>query len=153
MSDQTQGADASATPPLTPVPTPPPIATAPPALPMDRDSIRARILKRRVSTREVIDFFGDKIEMRQPTLADILKIRAASEDGDQNAAVINTLVEYAYIPGTETKIFEIGDAEALLQQPFGDDFVRVTEALGRLTSINFDRGGANSSVTPSASPS
>lgn len=118
-------------------------------LPMDRDSIRSRILKRRVQLKATVEFFGDQIELRQPTLDDILRLREAA---DENAAIIQTLVDYAYIPGTDIKLFEPGDSAALRQQPFGEDFVRVTEALQGLTKLDFKQGEGNLKGTQSASP-
>lgn len=115
-----------------------------------RDELRAKLLATREPTSEVIDFFGGQIELRQPTLADILKATASK---DQNAAVINTLVNYAYVPGTDERIFEDTDAASLLSLPFGGDFMRVSQALERLTQVNFLDRSTASVPTPSPSSS
>jgi hypothetical protein len=111
-----------------------------------RDELRQRILASRKPKSELVSFFGDSIELRQPTLHDILKIRQASED-ERNAAIINTLVDYAYVPGTDEKLFEEADADAFLAMPFGADFQRVTEVLSKLTDIDFKASDATSKPT------
>ena len=84
--------------------------------------------------KKEIDFFGGKIELRQPRLADVLD---AQNSDDRESAVIDTLIRYAFVPGTDEKVFDEGDAETLKQKPFGADFLRVSKALEELTEVNF----------------
>lgn len=104
-------------------------------VPLTRDDIRSKIFGNQEFKREHVTFFGQKLELRQTTLKAILDVK---EDGIQ-AAVIRTLVNQAYIPGTDTKVFEDGDAEALLNMPFGPDFAEVSNALEKLTNVNFTK--------------
>ena len=63
---------------------------------LTRDEIRAAIFggeKSKIQKR-IIPFFGADIELRQPTLGSIL---LAQKNEDREAAVIDTLVENAYI--------------------------------------------------------
>jgi hypothetical protein len=100
-----------------------------------RDSIRAAILGTEHKPKsKVVDFFGQKIELRQGTLGDILEAR---ESEDRQGAVIRVLTERAFIPGTDTQVFEETDAEVLKKLPFGPDFIRVSNALEELTDVNF----------------
>ena len=57
--------------------------------------------------------------------------------------MINTLVGYAYIPGTDEKIFEDADAASLKQLPFGADLQRIMKALETLTEVNFQKKDAH----------
>lgn len=101
--------------------------------PKNRDLIRAAILKTRRPDRVIVSFFGEDIEIRQPILKDVL---ANADNPDKESAVIDMLIKYAYIPGTEERIFEEADAEALKSQPFGADFMAVNNAMEGLTKIN-----------------
>lgn len=99
-----------------------------------RNDIRAKIFAKREIKKKVIQFFGSEIELRQPTLGDIINAR---ENEDRQAAVIETLVKYAYVPGTDERVFEDADAEAFANMPFGADFLRASKALEELTEVNF----------------
>lgn len=104
-----------------------------------RDELRAQIFSahNKVVDKKTVDFFGQKIELRQPTLADINSLK---EDGDNNkSAVVQTLIRYAYMPGTEEKVFEDSDYDSFMSMPFGKDFTQVMEAFGELTGIDFRR--------------
>lgn len=112
-----------------------------------RDRIRAATLKSRLPKSKQIMFFGELIEIRQPRLADVMKAQDADsrEDG-----VIHTLINNAYVPGTNDRVYEDADIETLKQLPFGGDFVAVAEALQELTSVNFlDGKGASGQEGPS----
>lgn len=115
-----------------------------------RDELRAKLLATKRPKTIPVEFFGEKIELRQPTLGDILKAR---DNEDRTAAVVNILVSYAYIPGTDEKIFESGDSESLLAMPFGGDFIEVTKALETLTAVNFLGAKPSSGTTPQPSGS
>ena len=115
-----------------------------------RDLLRAQILASKTPKSKVITFFGGQIEIRQPKLSDILEARAET---DQNARVINILLMYAYVPGTSQKVFEEGDKAALLEMPFGGDFIAVTDALEELSSVNFLEQKSKSGQTGSDSSS
>ena len=106
-----------------------------------RDQLRSKILASTdIKSKEVV-FFGGKIELRQPRLADILE---AQNSEDRESAVIDTLIRYAYVPDTDEKVFEEGDAETLKGKPFGADFLRVSKALEELTEVNFLDSGSSS---------
>jgi hypothetical protein len=81
-----------------------------------------------------VEFFGAQIELRQASFGDIIRMR---EGDDREAAVIHNLINYAYIPGTDEKVFEEGDAESFKEMPFGADFIRVSQAVEELTEVNF----------------
>lgn len=99
-----------------------------------RDELRGQIFAESKLNIIPVLFFGAKIELRQPQLQDIL---AAQKSEDRESAVIETLIEYAFIPGTEEKVFEPGDAAGLKAKPFGADFLRISKALEELTEVNF----------------
>lgn len=100
-----------------------------------RDEIRAAILGTEHKPKfKIVSFFGQQIELRQGTLGDILEAR---DNDDRQGAVIRVLTERAFIPGTETRVFEDTDADQLKRLPFGPDFIRVSNALEELSDVNF----------------
>jgi len=105
-----------------------------PTVPPTRDEIRARILKAKEVKRKVIDFFGDQIEIRQPRLSDII---AAREEENRQNAVVDTLINNAYVPNTDIKLFEDTDADELKALPFGADLIRVSNVIEELSEVNF----------------
>lgn len=107
---------------------------------LTRDQIRARVFSgANKPKKKVIDFFGSQIELRQPTLSQVLDAQA---NDDREAAVIDMLINRAYVPNTEESVFEETDAESLKALPFTGDFVRVSNAFEDMTDVNFrDRQG------------
>lgn len=102
-----------------------------------RDELRAKIFAAHERKFEIVKFMGAEIELRQPKLGDIISAR---EEENRQAAVIKTLVTYAYVPGTDERVFEEGDADALMELPFGQDFLNVNTAIEKLTDVNFTGG-------------
>src|SRR5215472_7787465 len=111
----------------------------------ERDRLRAELLKTRPVSSKIVTFFGQKIEIKQLTLAAVIDAR--KDYDDQQAALINILLRYAYVPGTNELIFEDTDAESLLALPFGGDFVELTNAISELTSLSFPTPGGDSKST------
>jgi hypothetical protein len=99
-----------------------------------RDRIRDSVLVNRKPKRKPIDFFGEAIEIQQPLLADIIQ---AANAPDRQAAILETLINNAFVPGTEDKVFTEDDIETLAALPFGKDFSDVMGAFEALTSVNF----------------
>lgn len=99
-----------------------------------RERIRAEVFKSRKPASKVITFMGEKIELRQPTLGSIID---ASNQENRQAGIIDTLVNYAFVPGTDELVFEETDAPSFKAMPFGADFQRVAKTLEEITEVNF----------------
>jgi hypothetical protein len=99
-----------------------------------RDSLRAEIFKTRERRTEIFEFFGVQIELRQPTYGDVAKARS---NEDREGGIIDTLVDQAFVPGTDIRIFTQEDADSFKAMPFGKDFLRVAKALENLTEVDF----------------
>jgi hypothetical protein len=102
-----------------------------------RDQIRATISnspKAKPAT-EVIDFFDTKIELRQASLGQI--ISNTSDEGDseeqQRSKAVKGLIDGAYVPGTEEKVFDIGDTEWLQSLPYNADLAKAFNTLTKLS--------------------
>lgn len=99
-----------------------------------RDEIRAKIFSTRPKTLLVENFFGTTIELRQPTLEVALTQREESE-ADR---VYLMLTEYAYVPGTEEKVFSFEDVDNIKQLPFGGDFTNLVDKVNELLGIKVE---------------
>ncbi len=84
---------------------------------------------------KVIEVFGVEIELRQPTLAAIMKAR---ETGDTAQRAAEMIIEFAYVPGTSTHVFEDTDRDRILLWPFGEDLTRLNAAIAELSGVNID---------------
>lgn len=102
----------------------------PTARPKTRDAIRAQIASAKPQS-EVIDFFGADIEFRQPTIGTILEMRQV----EASEASFMMLLNFAFVPDTNEKVFELTDEDWLRELPFGEDMQRVISAVNKLLGI------------------
>jgi len=119
-----------------------------------RDALRAKIFSGETGkpkTKEVM-FFGQMIELHQPPVRLILAMKN-DPDADRASQMIEMVIKYAYVPGTNELIFDEADQSALLDMPFGGDFTRLSTAIAELTDIDFlgEKALKNSPGTPSGS--
>lgn len=105
-----------------------------------KDDIRSKILSSdsKKGKAEVIKFFGTEIEIRQPTLRDLVNYA-----GKEKTSFVDTLLEYAYVPGTNEKVFEEADRDGLLDLPFGEDAQRVGDVIAKFTNMSVDTAVKN----------
>lgn len=109
-----------------------PVQTAP----LTRDEIRARVLDTAKTVKsKLVEVFGTTIEMRQPSLRDIMKAR---ETEDTESLAAQMIVKYAVVPNTTEKVFTEEDIQTILDWPFGEDLQRVNEAISELTGIDIE---------------
>lgn len=116
-----------------------------------RDEIRGAIFATKKLAKEEVEFFGQKIELRQPRLSDVISIQNAAKEGGTQSAIVEALIKYAFIPGTDEHLFEEADTAEFLQMPFGQDLINVADALERLSKVNFRSGSASSDKTQASS--
>lgn len=107
--------------------------------PMSRVDIRNKIFDAKPESLQV-EFFGTKIEIRQPTLGVMLEMRRNSIDD----ASVAMLMSYTYVPDTDEKVFETADEEPLRGLPFGPDMQRISQAVNKL--LGTDMGGIDTLV-------
>lgn len=81
----------------------------------------------------LVTLFGKQVELKQPTMG---KMFAAQKAVDTAHASAQMLIEYAHVPGTDTKVFDPADVEAVVNLPWGKDLVDMQEAIGKLTGID-----------------
>lgn len=112
---------------------------------LTRNEIRGKIFSNVKRKSEIIMLFGAEVELRQPTIGEVLKL----PEDDKDEAIIETLLTYCYVPGTDEKVFDEADRDGLKKQPFGPDIERVNKAMKKLTGIDILGEEKNSESTPS----
>jgi hypothetical protein len=95
----------------------------------ERDELRAAALASEPDEFELVEHNGKKIEVRPPSMAQQRYFARASkekkpgEKGDVEQDgfkfLILAMIGCSYVPGTETKVFESADMEALLAKRMG----------------------------------
>lgn len=110
-----------------------------------RDEIRAQIFKSKKFNSKIINLFGAKVEVKQPSLKQILHARDADKSEE---AAIDLIISHCYVPDTNELVFEDADKDSLLAMPFDENLLEVSEALNQMTSINVRGAEKNLKPTP-----
>lgn len=112
-----------------------------PSVPSTRDSIRTKIFADAKSRfqRKVVDFQGVDIEVRQPSLGQIM---GAQENESNTEGTIKLAIEHCYVPGTEEKIFDDADKDSLLALPFDQGMANINQAIADMTGISLTEDDA-----------
>lgn len=110
----------------------------------NRQDIRAKIFASRQPKAERITFYGTEIEIRQPLIGSIYG-RPETESDEEAAQYtsIRMLIEYAFVPGTDERVFDDADLDSLLTLPMESDMLEALRAIGRLTGANFTKPDAD----------
>jgi len=111
---------------------------------MSRDDIRTAILSAKPK-KKVIELFGQKIEIRQPQVKDILSIQESDSNLDR---FFKVMLQYCYVPNTNEKVFEDADRDALAAVPFGPEFDALNLAISELIDIDVTGQEGNLKGTP-----
>ena len=77
----------------------------------------------------------------------MLKIQAARESDSDHSIVIWLIINYTFVPGTDDRVFEEGDRDALLNLPYGADMNRMNKALNDLTDLTTKDAEGNLGTT------
>jgi len=112
-----------------------------------RDEIRAKIFSGKNIRKEFLTLFGAEIELRQPSLGEMLDFQQMP---DRKYAIAGMLIAYSFVPGTNEKVFEDTDVESILTLPFGPEMVEVSNAITRLTSVEVQVQEAKESLQPTS---
>lgn len=98
-------------------------------------AIRAAILGSNQVQTKRITFFGQEVEVRQPTMKVILN---GANMTDRSLASAQMIINHTYDPESGERVFEDADAEALMELPFGADMRRMQNAINELTALGDD---------------
>ena len=96
------------------------------------NDLRNAILGNTKPKSEVIEFFGQMVELIQPSLREAL---AYQSNEDRAGAVADVIIRYCFVPNTKDRVFEETDRDLLLSMPFGSDVSVINKAIARLTGV------------------
>ena len=115
----------------------------------DVDAARAKLREgffsdenRKVKSVDVELFNGVVVELKQPTIGEVSKLARANK-GETDLAIVNLLVQYCFVPGTKTKVFEPGDEDRILTMPSGPWLERLTKAIQELSGVDVEEATKN----------
>lgn len=87
--------------------------------------------------KEVINFFGVQIEIRQSSIRNIIDQASEPDNAfeEKRHVTIEVLLNNTFVPGTDDRVFEEADVDSLMSLPFGEDFSRVVDVYNRLSGV------------------
>ena len=110
-----------------------------------RDTLRANIFgaKNKLRKSKIIDLFGTDIEIRQPTVGEISELakQASADEGSVGLAL--ALIQYAYVPGTNEKVFESTDKDSILSFPADTWVDDLNKAIAEMTGVDLEEARKN----------
>lgn len=114
-----------------------------------RDKMRASIFSdaNKKPASAVITLFGEKVEIRQPTLAVINRIGRLANSDPKIPGIVRVMTEYCFVPGTDEKVFDQADAEALSGMPSGQWLNDFNTEVEKLTGVDVKAAEKNSEET------
>lgn len=115
-----------------------------------RDDIRAAFFG--IKTRSLtVNVAGVDIEVRQPSVKDVMS-GATKQGTDNSNIIVKVLIDQCFIPGTDEKVFEETDMDALMATPFGKDWQLLNDAINKLSDLStvMAEQKGNSDATPAA---
>lgn len=101
-----------------------------------RNALRDKALNMRPEVCTV-DFLGEKVEIRQPSLQEVMEFQSTAE-GRTSITAAEMIIRYVYIPGTDMHLFEPGDAEVIAGLPLNAEIRRIQEAINKLTDVELE---------------
>lgn len=100
----------------------------------DRKALRQRLIgKKHEPKSQIVTLFGEQVEIRQPSLAVMLEARVTTDNKD---AVIDMIIRYSYVPGTNEQLFDPADRDTIANWPFGEDLLEFQTAIAKLTGVD-----------------
>jgi hypothetical protein len=124
-------------------------ATPVPAKPLSKDDIRAAILGSAGRYRRTkVSVNGVQVEIRQPSMAAMM---AAEAQSTVQNLFLSILLNYAYVPDTDEKVFDDTDEEVLRQLGFSGDVQAVLDAFQEVTKISTKEAEQTFTTSPPGS--
>lgn len=79
-----------------------------------------------------LPFYGTEIEIRQPNIGQVQKW---SDNDSDSVTLIEILLNHAYVPGTDIKVFESADRDTLQSLPMNEEATAVIAAIQAFTDL------------------
>ena len=103
---------------------------------LSRSQLRGKIFSAKTE-KKTVNFMGAEVELRQPGIGQVLEARQAFSD-DLKRGTVNMLIKYTYVPGSDEKVFEEADFDAILELPFNADFNNLSSELNKLMGLSIE---------------
>lgn len=108
-----------------------------------REALRAELFqKKHVFKSKLIDFLGQQVEVRQPSIGEILNFQEEDEASSKDS-FIDALVRFCFVPGTDDKLFDSEDAERIMSLPQGEWVSGFNSAVAELFEVNVGEAEGN----------
>lgn len=106
------------------------------APPPTRDELRNKIFSAEYTEvkKEYLTFNGVEIELRQPKVSAFMEQR----EGENREFFARFLIDNAYIPYTDEKVFDVADRDSLLEMPMNSSWTNAINAIQVLIDIKVD---------------
>lgn len=99
----------------------------------NRNDIRQAIFdKIACRAKQTVEILGTTIEVVQPTVKEMLELSTSGVA----ISVTEILIRFAYVPGTDTQVFEVADREMLDALPFTSDIQRIFDVFNNFSAVN-----------------
>lgn len=87
-----------------------------------------------------VTFRGVDLELRQPSVTEFLNAQSNPEGEERSAskATIRMIVQFAYLEGTNDRVFEPSDVGVLEEMPMSGEFFRLIQAMNDLLDIKVE---------------
>lgn len=106
-----------------------------------RNSIRSNIFSAAKNRRsERIEMFGYEVEIRQPTVGQVLEIQ---NSGNTAEMMLDMLVNQTFVPGTGEPVFDEMDKDELRKLPADEWLNQFNDAVLSLTRLNTEDAEKN----------
>ena len=104
--------------------------------PMTKAEARSQIFSSEYTKpkAERVDFNGVTIELRQPRVSKFME----GQSGENREFMVRFLIDNAYLPNTDERMFDVADKEQLLAMPMNSSWTRVISAVQNLIDIKVD---------------
>lgn len=104
---------------------------------LTRDEYRRKLIGTAIPLKRIlVEAYGVEMELRQQTLDAVLGSALGATTKEQ---VSRSVVQMAFIPGTDVAIFEEGDLPQILAWPFGPDYMRIQNAISELMGVDIEK--------------
>lgn len=106
---------------------------------VSRDEARSKIFQQQFTSIPLV-MNGVELEVRQPTLGAILAAQekqfAAGGTPDIQDTIVDLMVSYCYLAGTEERVFEVADKDSILALPFNSEVMELSKAVNAAVTGN-----------------
>jgi len=84
--------------------------------------------------------FGQEIELRPPSVKDAIEMAESQNDA---GVLVDLLIRYAYVPGTNERVFEEGDREIINNWPVGSWIKEFMDKMNKLSNLDLEEARKN----------